>query len=274
RVHAAFERLGCRAVFLKGVVTEALYFGGSGLRGARDLDVIIAKSQVSVADAALRTLGYWRHIERRRRISESAKPARLYIHRDRVGYPDVDLHVGLLKTPPYPDCGVEALARAQWYETSYGSFYGFTREDMLAYAAGNLAGSKFFSGRWKLALDATAILVEDRVDLQQVVERTRRWGVAWALWGLLRLVEERLDVFVPATILKAIEPSRRARVVIERIAGVSAAPHVLHTGRARLWQVDRLVVQRPLWLVEAPLRELGLRTCDRLCRPGLNDFAR
>ena len=263
RVQKALEADGIFPVWLKGAVGDALFWKGQGLRGTTDLDILIAPDEVERADAVLMRLGYRYAPESGHAVSETFKPERLYLAQNRNRDVDVDLHMGVLKSPPYIECAPELRGRARHYETAFGSILALSKEDMLAHAAGNLAGSKFV-GRLKLLLDAATLICEPELDLDEVVERVSRWGCAWALWGLFRLCEVRFGLPIEERHVQAVAPRTLAqRTLVEAVVGVWGRPRVPQSGLGRLTLVEWPLLERPLWPLEAGTRHVAHRVADR-----------
>jgi hypothetical protein len=147
------------------------------------------------------------------------------------------------------------------YETAVGPIRGPSREDMLLLAAGNL-GQSCFAERYKLAVDAACLLLREKLDLHIVASRAAQWRVTIPLWGLLRLVEERLRVPVPGWLLDRVAPSPLLRGIVERVAGVYRCPWHPSSGSGLVlagWPLSG----RAFWPVIAAWRWARLRKADR-----------
>ncbi|MFZ5475954.1 MAG: nucleotidyltransferase family protein [Myxococcota bacterium] len=242
--------------FFKGALADARWWGGRGLRGCTDIDVLVADGER--AGVALRALGY-EVVEAGGRASAAAFKARNWRAADRLW---VDVHVRLLNVPPFRVATDEVLASARTYDTAFGPLRGPSPEHLLVMGAGNLATGGM-TGRLRLALDTACLLTREPLDLALAAATARRWGAAAALWGLLRLVEARFDLSVP---LDALAPPAPLRPLVERAFGVHAAPRRPRNRVAALIAVDWPLSGRPLWPAHAVARRLALAAGDRVSR--------
>ena len=254
----AFRRAAIPYVLLKGAVSDALFFQGSGLRGTSDIDLLIAPEATPRAHDILVEKG-WQTSDSDPHRPPTAKPERLYQSpaQDRF---DVDLHVRVGKSPPYGDATTEILSRAIDVETSLGSIRALSSEDQLLFAAVNQAGQKML-GSTRLAIDA-AMLIRAGVNLSHVVERAREFGCGWALYGILRLVDQRLGCAVPCQVLRDAEPRSLRRRLADRVAGVRYAPWLPSSAASRLLLVETPLVGDVTWPARAIARALRFRVLE------------
>lgn len=223
RVSAALDAREIPHVYLKGALSDALHWRGSGLRGTSDLDVLVAAGDADHAVQALSVLDARELDFSRYRVSVGLGHARV-LSLPTAGDLIVDLHTSLISEPPFRDPSEEVLQRAVVYRTAVGDIRGPEREDALLFAAANLA-SDGFSGRAKLALDAACLLDEGGLRSDVVLARASEWGCAAAVWALLRIVEVRLGGRPDPSLMSALRPaSRRRRALLEALAGVHTAP--------------------------------------------------
>lgn len=258
----ALAAKGVEHLFLKGALSDALWWGGQGMRGASDVDILISRSAEAETAHALIELGYERTVVATHLATEDASKERLFHHSDPRSHFPVDLHLGLLNDPPYFDPAVQVFQRAVAYETPTGVIYGPSREDMLLLAAGNL-GQSCFPERYKLVVDAACLLMRDKPDLEIVAARAAQWGVATPLWGLLRLVEERLSVEVPGWLVERLAPLHPIRSFVERVAGVKKAPWHPGSGIKQVlagWPLSG----HPFWPLIATWQWARLRIADKV----------
>jgi hypothetical protein len=261
-ISKALASKGIEHLFFKGALSDSLWWDGQGMRGAGDLDILIPPSAEAESTAALKNLGYKQKRTMSNLASEKASKERLFYHEDLKTHFPVDLHIGLLNEPPYRDPAAQVLRRAMVYETATGSIRGPCREDMLLIAAGNL-GQSCFAERYKLVVDAACLLLREPLDFREVVSRAKECNVTTPLWGLLRLVEERLHVPVPGWLLRELAPFRPLRGMVELVAGVTKAPwHPNSTGKLVLasWPLSG----RAFWPVLATWRWAQFRIASIL----------
>jgi hypothetical protein len=219
----AFLARGIEHLFFKGALSDALWWGGRGMRGASDIDVLVLRSAENEATHALLNLGYERHWIPTHLATEDASKERLFHHHDSKSHFPVDLHIGLLNEPPYRDCADQVLQRAIVYETAVGPIRGPCLEDMLVFAGGNL-GQSCFAERYKLVVDAACLMLHEKLDLHIVASRADQCHITVPLWGLMRLIETRLQIPVPDWFLDRLTPRLPIKGIVERVAGVHNIP--------------------------------------------------
>lgn len=261
RIGDALTAKGIQWLFFKGVLCDALWWGGQGMRGATDIDILIPRSVENEATAILMDLGYERRRSPTHPATEDAAKERLFHHPDSFSHFPVDLHLGLLNDPPYLDPAEQVFQRAVVYKTAVGPIRGPSREDTLLLAAGNL-GQSCFAERYKLALDAACLFLHESLDLDVVITRAVQWHVTIPLWGLLRLIEERLRVSIPEWLLNRVAPPLPLRGMVERVAGVRTLPWHPESGSGLIlagWPLSG----RIFWPLIAAWRWARLRNADR-----------
>jgi len=256
-----FLEKSIRHVFFKGALSDALWWGAQGLRGATDLDVLIDRKSAAAAAEILRGLGYERKLMPSHQATLDAMKECSYVSREPGRFP-IDLHFGLLNDPPYRDPGAAVLDRAVSYQTASGMIPGLSQEDMLVHAGGNL-GQKGFMERLKLTLDATCLLLKEPLDADLVASRAGSCGVAIPLWGLLRLVQERLAVPVPQDLLDRLAPPPLLQSWVMHIAGVRRVFDRPSRSGIALLMVDWPLSGRIAWPLRATCRWARLRLADR-----------
>jgi hypothetical protein len=251
---------GVQHLFLKAALCDSLWWEGQGLRGGTDIDVLIPRTAETAASDVLRAMGYRRKLVQSHLATAESMKERMFIHGDTQRFA-VDLHVGLLNEPPFRDSAVEVLARGRTYETAAGSIAGPSLEDMLVHAGGNL-GQEGFAARLKLALDAACLIHKESLDCVAVARRADACGVRIPLWGLLRLVQERLWIPVPESLMRSLGVPRWLQPLITRRAGVHARPAQPASALAGLLLVDWPLSGRLFWPFAATCRWARLRAAD------------
>lgn len=267
QLSAALDEHGVPHVYLKGTLSDALFWRGSGVRGVTDIDLLVAPVDEPYAHAALTSLGLVRPV-RVGVATDTAAQERLYGGELRGRPINVDLHVGVCRSPPYRDPGGAIVERRRVYPTPLGAIPGPSPEDALLQATLNLATAKFFSGRFKLLLDAACWLSSGDVDLDTYADRARRANAGWAAWALLSLVEARFVVDVPRDLLRRLHPGPARARIASRLAGVGCVPRV-PTSRAARVLVEWPLIGRPLWPAELLVRWAGWKLGDMVQGKGV-----
>ena len=93
-IREAFAAQGIEMLFFKGALCDPLWWGGQGMRGATDIDVLIPRSSEDAATSILINIGYERRRIRTHPATEDAAKERLFHHPDSQSRFPVDLHLG------------------------------------------------------------------------------------------------------------------------------------------------------------------------------------
>lgn len=220
-VSGRLDRAGLRHVFFKGVVSDALFFGGRGLRGTSDVDVLV--DDLDAAAAALGDLTTGEAVEAGRPrlgLLRTARTLPATVFGQRVF---IDLQGSWFRAPLVDDtAGVLARAVRQGRELPRPAL-----EDAMAYAGGNLVMDRF-SGRLKLAVDvAMALGLGLPCDWGVVVQRARAWRCGGALWALLDWTTRHLGAAVPLDVLGGLRPPAPRRALLEASAAGAPLPGIV-----------------------------------------------
>lgn len=183
RVTRAFSRAGVTHVFLKGALMDPLFFGGRGLRGSLDVDVLVSPAQWKPAQQALWAEGFSRELPVGHPVTARAGKELTFRSGDAV----VDLHRGRMNSPPFVEDVDAVLARSTEYPVRGGVIPGASPEDLVVGLVGNLANDRFLP-RIKLGLDAAVLLARGGVDVAVVAQRCGDAGCAGAGWVLGQLL--------------------------------------------------------------------------------------
>ena len=256
---------GIEHLFLKGVLSDPLWWGGQGMRGASDVDVLVPRSAENDCKLIFKELGYDQRQTPTHLATEEASKERLFHHNDFRSHFPVDLHLGLLNDPPYMDPADEVFQRSIVYETPSGAIRGPCREDMLLLAAGNL-GQSCFPDRYKLVVDAACLLSREKLDLDTIASIATQWRITVPLWGLLRLIELRMHIPVPRGLMDRLAPFLPLRGFVELVAGVRKSPWHPGSGIKHIlasWPLSG----RILWPLIASWNWARLRIADRKRSP-------
>ena len=252
----ALAASGIPFVLWKGLLADASWFGGRGLRHAGDVDLIVRQEDEATSIAVLETAGFKRRIRPRTGLAERMSKARIFSMPD-PGSTFLDVHVRPLNSPPFKASSREVIEQRRVTGTSLGALPTPRPEHLLALLAGNLAGG-LLSGHVRLCLDAAALMRTSTIDTPILLDVARRWRVGNALWGMLRFTSERFGVAPPNGVLERLRPAAALRWQVERAFGVSSAPWEPATRWHGLVGIDWPLASRPLWILEKPARA-GLR---------------
>lgn len=217
RVSALLHDAGVAHVFFKGVASDEVLFGGRGLRGGTDIDVLV--SDLEEAQRALAGIAIGAASEARRPRLRSIKRTRTIPVMLMGARAVLDVHGAWLITPMFVDDTPAILSRAVRVA---GALPRPAFEDYAAYIGGNLVQDGF-SGRLRLAVDLAMLATSQALDWGVVVERARRSRVGGALWALTRFVERALMVRVPADVTSLRPPAWR-RALLRASASGAAIP--------------------------------------------------
>ena len=213
-----FTAMGIRHLFLKGVVSDLKWWGGVGLRGAGDCDVLVEPNKEEEVLSVLDDLGFkvssaWELKKASRGIGHDTE-----FCRSNPGEPYVlDVHWGRVGGRSMPRVGTEAwFDRASFVDCDGFELPCLGPEDMLGFMTVNLANSRF-SGLVRLALDAMCWFEDHSERLEAVASEYRSCGYEWSLWALLELMT---DVWgtesIGSPVLAEIQPLLGVRSLIRR----------------------------------------------------------
>jgi hypothetical protein len=246
------KRRGIPHVFFKGALTDPLWWGGRGLRGGLDVDVLVSPRDFKGAREALVSGGFHEEIPAGHPVTTRVSKERTLVR----GPAAVDLHRRLLNSPPFHDDPDGVLRRAVEHATASGAIWGPCLEDVLVLSAGNLAGDRFLP-RVKLGLDAWAAVIGG-ADVGVAAERARTWGCAWSFWALAALLQGRLNA--PSMVSNAPPPPRWLQPWLRHLA-VQAPLRIPGPLPQLLFQAWPLS-ERLGWPLHQSARWLALRTAD------------
>ena len=261
-LHAALGEARIPHVFFKGPFADLVLWGGQGLRGGQDVDVLVPRKDEERALAALSGAGFTLAKSHGLDASAAASKARRLLPLDRA-LREVDLHLRPLNDPPFPARAEDVLACARDYLVDGAAIPGPDPAVMLVWSAGNLAGGRL-QGLVRQAADAARIAHLFSIDWSRVVSTARAWRASAATWGFLRLLEERLGVDVPREPLAALAPPAPVGRVIERAFGVAGAPLSPDNVILGIFAVEWALSGRALWPAERILRTGALRIADHV----------
>jgi hypothetical protein len=259
-VHGVLEGADVAHVFFKGPFSDALLWGGQGVRLGSDVDVLVRADDEARATAALFAASFAPAVYEGRRATAAAGKATNLVPVDGRFVP-VDLHHRPLNTPPFLGEGREIVDAHDRRETAWGRLPGPSTEHMLVWSAGNLGGGRL-QGLLRQAADAAAWLARSPVDWSRVVDIAHRWRASVPTFAFLKLLEANLRVDVPAVALDELaRPAVIARAAA-RIFGVGGAPVDPSSVVLGLFAVEWPLSGRALWPGERVLRTLGFRAVD------------
>lgn len=215
----ACAELGEPVLVVKGAALATLVYQRPTWRPMNDIDLLVAPHTLRALAARLEHAGFQPLHAKQRRLTEASlelvfdPPAPL----DRFL---VEVHGSLDKVVPRRIEIEELVARAK---PLVGSAPLLTPclEDHLLLVVIHLASDEFEHRAGFADLEA---LIENKVDLEQVVQRARRWNLGAATFVALSALERLRPGLVPRTILDPLRPSALRRVAIARFFDLSRWP--------------------------------------------------
>lgn len=259
-VDDALDKAGVAHVFFKGPLADGVLWAGRGLRRATDVDVLVAPADEIRAVDALAKIHFLPLKLPGFEAQVAAGKARVLVPRHPLLLP-VDLHRRPLDAPPFAARTEHVLGDARRYETRDGAVPGPCPEQMVVWSAGNLAGGRL-QGLVAQAADAAAWVERPGFRWDVVVATARRWRAGVPTWGLLRLLEARLEVQVPHAVLGELAPASRVAQRVERVFGAVGSPVEMGRGLPALFLVEWPLSGRALWPAQRAARTLALRAVD------------
>lgn len=209
-VLAAFAHSGVPVIVLKGVSIAELVYGNIALRRMTDLDVLVRRRDLDVADRLIRDLGY--------RPDESHRPAEwfrrhhhhLAPYRAHDGSSILELHHHIFP----PSAGVEVPIEDLWRRArpaclSSGPALVLAPADLLIHLCVGLSAVEHFMGGLKTLCDIAGAIkrYEMELDWGGLLESARGYALEKHLYYGLWLARSLVAADVPGQVLESLKPS-------------------------------------------------------------------
>lgn len=206
KAHQAFESVGIHYAVFKGVAVREQVLSDPALRPACDIDILVSPAQRTGAIQALVRAGFSLHAAPEN-ISHEASLS--------DGRSTIDLHWDVMRPGRLRHDIVDQLLAGR---TRIGAFWGIAENSALFVALVHPAFTKYLN-------TPHAVLVR-LVELQRLVARNTNWagtielaaqcGVRTAAWASLHWVHRMLEVEVPDSVWRSLEPYRLRRTYLRR----------------------------------------------------------
>lgn len=206
RVLRALKEVGVRAIVLKGAYLAAAVYEDISLRPMRDVDLMIAQSDLALAEAELVELGYVR------------QPDWGYSHRVdlyhlppliKPGSVPIELHWSIESQAQPFAIDVNGLwSRARPVTIAGADALVLSPEDLLLHLCLHTACRHQYVRGLLACWDIMETIRRhgDTIDWQQVRSRARQWRVEKYVYLTLRLAREVVGAAVPLQVLAALRP--------------------------------------------------------------------
>jgi hypothetical protein len=219
-------------IALKGAHLAKAVYDNIGLRTMGDIDLLARKGDLLRIDKELLALGY---------KARSKGTHRSNYTPPKNGFP-VDIHWGLDTSRQPLRIDVEGLwSRAQPLTLARVPALALSPEDLLLHLCLHTARHVYdMRIRMLCDIDEVSRHYGAGLDWQEISARARQWGIARAVYVVLRLAQELLEVTVPVGWLALLQPVRfderhlalaRQQILAPRVDG----DMVQTTPSARLW---------------------------------------
>lgn len=193
-------------IALKGAHMAELVYGNIALRPMCDLDLLVKEKDLLRVEEILLDLGY-RPVEDERQVSEKN---RHFAYR----LPGKELYVEIHWTLIRADYPFDIDLEGQW-ERARPAVIGNCAvwvqapEDLLLHLCLHTCKDHLFENGLKFLCDLTETIghYANEMDWNQVLFRSRQWGIEKSVYLTLRLAVELLKASVPEDLLKAIRPN-------------------------------------------------------------------
>jgi hypothetical protein len=193
-------------IALKGAHLAELVYGDIALRPMCDLDLLVKEKDLLKVEEKLLELGY-RPMEDERQVTEKKR---------HFGYrlPGKELYVEIHWTLIRADYPFDIDLDGQW-ERARPAVIGNSAvwvqapEDLLLHLCLHAGKDHLFENGLKFLCDLTETIghYEKEMDWDQVLFRSRQWGIEKSVYLTLRLAVELLKASVPEDLMKAIRPN-------------------------------------------------------------------
>ena len=243
-----FRRHGVAVVALKGAHLGNIVYGSAALRTMGDLDLMVRRDQLGLAEGLLTQLGY----SPQQDPLEQVDYARHH-HTRPLGKPGavrIDLHWSIARpTAPF-DVDLDGIwARAVPARLAGGEALVLSPEDLLLH----LCLHASFDHQFRLGLRACWDILEavrhhgGAIDWDELVRRAQRWGIGRYVYLTLRLVRELLAADIPLARIAALEPPGFAPEVLAWARTCVFTPESeaapVSPSMAELWTSRRLLAK-------------------------------
>jgi Uncharacterised nucleotidyltransferase len=202
-----FRRHGVAVVALKGAHLGHIVYGSAALRTMGDLDLMVRREQLGLAEGLLTQLGYTPQHDPLEQVDYGR-----HHHTRPLGKPGalrIDLHWSIARpTAPF-DVDLDGIwERAVPARIAGGDALVLSPEDLLLH----LCLHASFDHQFRLGLRACWDILEvvrhhrGAIDWDELVRRARRWGIGRYVYVTLRLVRELLAADIPVARIAVLEP--------------------------------------------------------------------
>jgi hypothetical protein len=205
---ALFRRHGVPVILLKGAHLGHVVYGSPALRTMGDLDLMVPREQLALAEGLLGQLGYTPQYDP---LAEQVDYAHHH-HTRPLGKPGalrIDLHWSITRPSMPFTVDLDGIwRRAVPVRVAGGDALALSAEDLLLHLCLHTA----FDHQFRLGLRACWDVLQvvrhygDTIDWDVAVERARQWGIGRYVYLTLRLVRELLAADIPLGRIAVLEP--------------------------------------------------------------------
>lgn len=212
RMLEAFRTKAVQVILLKGVHLAELVYGNIALRPMGDIDLLVRNGDLSKASSILETEDYEMSKEDVARSLEHLAPFR------KKGYLDVEIHFNIAAPPVSNNFAVEELwDRARMEQIQGAQVLTLCPEDLLLHLCMHTTIHHCFDNGIRPFLDIHRTLDHygPRIDMDEVMRRSIRWGVSSSVYVMLELTHRFLGTPVQPWTLETVTPGKPVFEVIE-----------------------------------------------------------
>ena len=247
RLSALLDESGIRHLFVKGISLGVLAYGSIGPKMGWDIDLLVERSSIEPAAAALEGAGYRLVLPRgpkgRERLGLWHRHWKESVWSSAAGSLIVELHSGLNDNPLLLR-GVGVGSPSQRVEVAKGrSLETLRTDELFAYLCIHGASSAWFRLKW--IADLGALLGDcPPAEIERLYRRSQELGAGRAAAQALLLCERVLEIPVPPALVAELRSDRVNRwllfVALRKLAGRNLTAELderlLGTGTLHLMQ--------------------------------------
>jgi hypothetical protein len=238
-----FQEHDIKVIVLKGAYLAQAVYDNIGLRIMGDIDLLVQKDNLLRVEQDMLALGY-EPVDCNRVITQENIHFRYTLPRNGL---NVEIHWALVASNlPFQIVTEVLWSRAQPVILAEVPALTLSPMDLLLHLCLHTA-KHIYDLRLRMFCDVGEVIqhFNAEIDWQEVGTRAEQWGITHAVYVILRLAQELLDVTVPADWLASLQPAgfdeHYLTLARQQVLGIRVNEGMgEHVQTARLWGQKRL----------------------------------